>query len=51
MLRASLKNLNQIKKFSVKRYGRPYKEVMKETSERYFSNTEKLNLVKEFEPL
>lgn len=43
--------LNSIKKTSAQNYGRDYKEVMKETRERYFSNNHKQNIVKEFEPL
>jgi len=34
---------------SAQNYGRPYKEVMKETRKRYFSNNHKQNIVKEFE--
>lgn len=44
-------SLNKIKRISAQNYGRPYKEVMKETRERFFTNTEKQILVKEFEPV
>ena len=43
--------LDKIKTESAKIYGRPYKEVMKETRERYFSKNHNQNIVKEFEPL
>jgi hypothetical protein len=45
------KTLNRIKTESTKNYGRPYNEVMKETRERYFNDSYKQNIVKEFEPL
>ena len=45
------KTLNRIKTESAKNYGRPYKGVMKETRERYFSNNHNLNIVKEFEDI
>ena len=41
--------LDKIKTESAKNYGRPYKEVMIETRERYFSNNNNQNIVKEFE--
>ncbi len=44
-------SLNKIKRISAQNYGRSYKEVVKETRERYFTNTEKQILVKEFEPV
>jgi len=44
-------SLNKIKRISAQNYGRSYKEAMKETRERYFTNTEKQILVKEFEPV
>jgi len=43
------KTLSSIKKTSAKNYGRDYKEVMKETRERYLSSSE--NVVKEFEKI
>ena len=36
---------------SAQNYGRPYKEVMKETRKRYSNNNHKQILVKGFEPL
>ena len=36
---------------SAKNFGRPYNEVMKETKERYFNDSNKKVLVKEFEPV
>jgi len=45
------KNLNSVKRTSAKNFGRDYKEVMKETRERYFSNNHKQYIVKEFEEL
>lgn len=44
-------SLNRIKKESARNFGRDYKEVMKETRERYFSNNHKQNIVKEFEEI
>ena len=51
MIKALIKNLEKIKRMSAQNYGRPYKEVMKETRERHFNNNHKQILVKEFEPL
>jgi len=45
------RTLNSIKRASAKNYGKPYKEVMKETRKRYFNNNYKHNIVKEFEPV
>jgi len=45
------RTLNSVKRKSAQNYGRDYKEVMKETRERYFSNNHKQNIVKEFEPV
>ena len=44
-------SLNRIKRESAKIFGRDYKEVMKETRERYNSRAEPLILVKEFEKI
>jgi len=44
-------SLNRIKRESAQNYGREYKEVMKETRERYFSNNHSQNIVKEFETI
>ena len=43
--------LNNIKRTSVQNYGRPYKEVMKETRERYLTKFGPDILVKEFEKI
>jgi len=43
--------LNRIKRESAKNFGRDYREVMKETRERYLSNNCKENIVKEFETI
>ena len=44
------RQLNNIKHLSAKNNGRPYKEVMKETRDRYFQKVEMKNLVRDFEP-
>ena len=44
-------SLNRIKRESSQNYGRDYKEVMKETRERYFSDSHSQNIVKEFETI
>jgi len=44
------RQLNKIKHQSAKNNGRSYKEVMKETRERYFQKVEMKNLVRDFEP-
>jgi len=44
-------SLNRIKRESSQNSGRSYKEVMKETRERYFSNNQSQNIVKEFETI
>ena len=44
-------SLNRIKRESSQNYGRSYKEVMKETRERYFSDNHSQNIVKEFETI
>jgi len=44
-------SLNRIKRESAQNYGREYKEVMKETRERYFNNNHSQNIVKEFETI
>jgi hypothetical protein len=44
-------SLNRIKRESAQNYGRDYKEVMKETRERYLNNNRKENIVKEFESI
>ncbi len=44
-------SLNRIKRESSQNYGKSYKEVMKETRERYFSNNQSQNSVKEFETI
>jgi len=44
-------SLNRIKRESAKNFGRDYREVMKETRERYLSNNCKENIVKEFEAI
>jgi len=43
--------LEKIKKESAQNYGRDYKDVMKETRERYLNNNRKENIVKEFESI
>ncbi len=45
------RQLNRIKCLSAKNSGRLYKEVMKETRERYFQKVELRNLVRDFEPI
>ena len=45
------RTLNSIKRTSAQNYGRPYKEVMKETRERYLSNDHKNIFVKKFEKI
>jgi len=41
---------NRIKRLSARNNGRPYKEVIKETVDRYFQKVELRNLVRDFEP-
>jgi hypothetical protein len=43
------RSLEKIKRESASNFGRDYKEVMKETRERYLSDINKTNIVKEFE--
>ncbi|OPZ78603.1 MAG: AAA-like domain protein [Alphaproteobacteria bacterium ADurb.Bin438] len=45
------RTLNSIKTKSSRSFGRSYKEVMKETRERYALKTEPVNIVKEFEKI
>ena len=45
------RTLNSLKRTSAQNYGRPYKEVLKETRERYLSKTKPLGMVKEFEKI
>ncbi len=44
------RQLNKIKCLSAKNNGRPYKEAMKETRDRYFQKAELRNLVRDLEP-